>query len=454
MKFLVHCLLLSCSTFLLHSPIFAMPRLDDQTKLSRTTSLTTDPQQLLDLVSTLEQNWDEQYRNHLNRQFSRSAVTPQIVQQNLQEVTEQTKSRAAFIWINPYPNSLSITISTGKTTENYEIEVGKAKVVTQVKALVNAIKNPYLSSKQEYLPPAQQLYQWIIQPLLPTLNEQNIDSLVFCLGKGLRVLPFAALHDGENFLIEKYAVSRLPAFSLTNMRPNSLNNSAVLAMGASEFQNLISLPAVPIELATITGQLWQGETFLNEEFTLNNLSLQLQTEPFGIVHFATHAKIESGALANSYIQLWNEQLNLNEFPSLSEQQGWSNVNLLVLSACETALISEENNTIDEAVEMSFAGLALQAGVKSVIASSWDVSDQGTLGLMAQFYEELQTAPTKTIALQRAQLALLKKNVRIEGQTLSNLRSSTPLPETLVPNRPQDFSHPYYWATFTVIGNPW
>jgi CHAT domain-containing protein len=453
MKSLISCLFLGSCTFLF-SPSVATAIPEKTPQLTQFSSSTTPQEELLEIVATMERNWESQYRNHLNQDFSTSTVTPQKVEQSLKEAQAITGSRAAFIWINSYPDYLRITISTAQNTENYELPVTRKELRQQVKQFIQAIQTPYLTPDSEYLPPAQQLYQWLIQPIRPSLQLGNIDSLIFCLGKGLRVLPLAALHDGERFLVEDYAVSRLPAFSLTDMEANPLANSDVLAMGASEFENLIALPAVPIELNTISQQIGRGKTFLNQDFTLNTIEKQMQAQSFPIVHFATHAKIEAGELERSYIQLWNEQISLDEFPNLTKQPWWSNVQLLVLSACETAVINPENETLDEGVEMSFAGLALQAGVKAAIASSWDISDHGTLGLMAQFYQELPTAPTKTIALQRAQLALLNQKVRIEGNTLSNLRSDEPLPESLSLNSQQDFSHPYYWATFTVIGNPW
>lgn len=238
-------------------------------------------------------------------------------------------------------------------------------------------------------------------------------------------------------------MSRLPAFYLTEMTANPRKQGEVLARGASEFPNLASLPSVPLEINTITEEIRQGKGFLNQEFTLENLARQMTEHNYPIVHLATHAKIELGNPKNSYIQFWEEQLNLDQFPNLSQQPWWSNVQLLVLSACETAVIDQQNQTIDEEVEMSFAGLALQAGVKSAIASSWDISDQGTFILMTQFYQELPTAPTKTIALQRAQLTLLNQTIPRENNPSFPSLNSQP-----------NFSHPYYWASFAVIGNPW
>jgi CHAT domain-containing protein len=143
-------------------------------------------------------------------------------------------------------------------------------------------------------------------------------------------------------------------------------------MGSAKFTDLRPLPAVPVELSTITPSLWKGKSFLNDAFTLENLKAQRKQQPFGIIHLATHASFQPGAPSNSYIELWNSKLRLNQLSEL----GWNNpaVELLVLSACRTALG-------DEQAELGFAGLAVQAGVKSAIASLWSVSDEGTLGLM-------------------------------------------------------------------------
>jgi CHAT domain-containing protein len=125
------------------------------------------------------------------------------------------------------------------------------------------------------------------------------------------------------------------------------------------------------------------------------------------------------------------------------------VELLVLSACTTAVG-------DEDAELGFAGLAVQAGVKSALASLWYVSDAGTLGLMSEFYQQLRTAPIKAEALRQAQLGMLKGKVRLQDGRLHNSGSlqGTPLPGELVARGDKNLSHPYYWAAFTMIGSPW
>jgi CHAT domain-containing protein len=94
--------------------------------------------------------------------------------------------------------------------------------------------------------------------------------------------------------VEKYSIGSIPSVSLTNSRYKAVKDAQVLGMGASKFQKLPSLPAVPTELQVITKQLWTGESFLNEDFTLDNLKAQRQRKPFGIIHLATHADFQGG----------------------------------------------------------------------------------------------------------------------------------------------------------------
>jgi CHAT domain-containing protein len=284
-----------------------------------------------------------------------------------------------------------------------------------------------------------------VAPLEEDLRSQEIKNLVFIMDTGLRSLPLAALHDGSDFIIANYSVGLMPSLSLTDTRYANVKNEQVLAMGASKFSDQNPLPAVSTELSVITQQLWTGRSFLNEAFTLENLQQARAQQPFGIVHLATHAEFQPGMPNNSYIQLWNTKLTLNQL----RQFGLNNpsVELLVLSACRTALG-------DKNAELGFAGLAVQAGVKSGLGSLWYVNDEGTLAFMTEFYEQLKQAPIKAEALRQAQLAMLKGNVRLEGGTLRTTRNEFPLPPELAQVGSPDLSHPYYWSAFTMIGNPW
>jgi CHAT domain-containing protein len=216
-------------------------------------------------------------------------------------------------------------------------------------------------------------------------------------------------------------------------------------MGADNFTDQKPLPAVPMELALITGQLWSGKSFLNEAFTLEKLKQLRASEPFGIIHLATHGAFKPGKPSNSYIQLWNKKLQLDQVRELGLND--PPAQLLVLSACRTALGDEE-------AELGFAGLAVQAGVKSALASLWSVDDEATLGLMASFYEQLKKAPIKAEALRQAQLAMLTGKTRMEGGKLLTEYGNFPLSPQLAKSGNRNLIHPYYWSAFMLIGNPW
>ncbi len=342
-------------------------------------------------------------------------------------------------------DELEIVVVTakGKPIRQRLPGVTRKQVLNVAQEFRNEVTKPQRTSR--YLAPSQQLYQWLIAPIETNLRSRNIQNLVFIADAGLRSLPVAALHDGQQFLVEKYSVGMMPSLSLTDTRYVDIKKAQILAMGASQFANQNPLPAVPTELSIITEKFWAGKAFLNEAFTLKNLKAQRQQTPFGIIHLATHGEFKAGELSNSYIQLFDTKLRLNQL----RQLGWNNppVELLVLSACRTALGNED-------AELGFSGLAVQAGAKSAMGSLWYVSDEGTLGLMAAFYEQLKTAPIKAEALRQAQIALLKGQVRLEGGELHTPEGNIALPPELAQLGNREMSHPYFWAAFTMIGNPW
>ncbi|MGB8690504.1 MAG: CHAT domain-containing protein, partial [Microcoleus sp.] len=63
-------------------------------------------------------------------------------------------------------------------------------------------------------------------------------------------------------------------------------------------------------------------------------------------------------------------------------------------------------------------------------------------------------PIKSEALRQAQLAMLRQTVRIEGGMLHTSSGNQPLPPSLANTASPNFSHPYYWSGFRMIGNPW
>ena len=330
--------------------------------------------------------------------------------------------------------------------------VSRSELLAVAQTFRREVSDPSRAHTQSYLASAQKLYQWLVAPLERQLQTHQIDTLLFTMDDGLRGIPMAALHDGRQFLVEKYGVALIPSFGLTQVRHTDLDKLSILAMGISEQnQGQASLPAVSAELSILQNHLWRGQTqvTLNQNSTLTNLkAISRQYQP-GIVHLATHAAFKPGKVNNSFIQFWNAKLNLNQLQLLSQELRWHQnpaVELLVLSACRTA-VGNQN------AELGFAGSAIAAGVPATLASLWSVSDSGTLGVMSKFYQYLKHTPTKSEALRQAQISMLRGQLRIQnGQLQLSPTAQIPLPPTLAAGGNRNFVHPYFWSGYTVVGN--
>jgi CHAT domain-containing protein len=282
----------------------------------------------------------------------------------------------------------------------------------------------------------QQLYQWLIKPLEPALTSKTIKHLIFSLDSTIRYIPVSALVDPDKkYLIERYTVSTVLNASLTDTSaqlPKSSQLSSVLGLGVSlgfppEFT---ALKHVEPELKTIvkapgdkTG-LYSGEKFLNTDFNQQTLADHLKGQ--NILHIATHAKYLSTNPKDSYLLLGNGQ----KFPIRDIQylRNLGKVHLVVLSACETGL-GETDSDGKEILGISAYFTGGPSKAKAVLASLWRVNDTSTSGLMQSFYQNLSKGTmTKSEALRQAQLSMIKDT------------------------SPQNYSHPYYWAPFILIGN--
>ncbi|WP_190883022.1 CHAT domain-containing protein [Planktothricoides raciborskii] len=406
-------------------------------------------------MGAIEQAFSQRFNDYIGEVNSPATTTLAEAQNIIQQIESETGVKPALVYVcfgftsrsgisDNDPLELILVTANGHPIKK-SLSATRGEVIATANNFIDYITSPRYRRQKKYLPAGQQLYQWLIAPLKEELDLQQIENIAFIMDQGLRALPVAAIHDGEHFLVEKYSLGLMPSLSLTDTRYQNIQNASVLGMGYSEFSDLNSLPAVPAELQTITQQIRHGDSFMNQEFTLNNIQAQYADKQYPIVHMATHGEFEPGEISNSYIQLWDQKLHLDDI----RQLGFTNppVELLVLSACRTAVGSPE-------AELGFAGLALQAGVKTAIASLWYVSDEGTFGLMTEFYNQLSSAPIKAEAMRQAQLSMINGNVEVVDGQLRGSRDTYPLPEALQNAENQKLTHPYYWSAFTLIGSPW
>jgi len=362
-------------------------------------------------------------------------------------------------------NKLWILVATeGGLLKKYEVDVSQQELGETVVALQTLLRSPNSDIKQLQAT-SQKLYRWLLQPLATELQvtdkngTQTVQHLVFALDRVTRYIPMSVLFDGQHYLLEKYTVSTIIGASQTDWSRGTLSanpqQTSALALGVSEAkQGFPPLPNVPGELDAIvqrqTGDrqgVYPGLEFLNNAFTFQSLRDHLEKSK--IVHIATHGAFIPGRGDDSYLLLGDGKKLTNL--SIQALQGLINVDLVVLSACESAL----GGAGHDGVEINgFSSEFLNKGAKSVIASLWLVNDASTALLMQQFYKNLATGKmTKSEALRQAQLSLLQRKLTDnDAPQRASLRPVLPPGQRAANSASPGFSHPYYWTPFILIGN--
>ncbi|MFZ9739429.1 MAG: CHAT domain-containing protein, partial [Prochlorotrichaceae cyanobacterium] len=329
-----------------------------------------------DLVGLIDQEFEAEYENYSGENLTNKKVNGATVRSSLKTIEQQTGNRSVILYAVSLPDHLDLVLVMPDGPPIRRIVPNAT--AQRVQAASNLLRNLITDTGSDrYKVPAKAFYDWMIAPFEDQLESLNIDTLIFAMDGGLRLLPVASFYDGQQFLVEKFSVGSIPSMSLTNVRYQDLDGLEVLAMGASEFDVLPPLPAVPTELETVSTEFWSGTSFLNSDFTYDRLDQERKRRDSGILHLATHADFHSTDPQQSFIQLWDQRLKIDDIRQLDWDFSPA-VELLVLSACRTA-VGDINS------ELGFAGLAVQTGVKSALASLWYVSDAGTLALMSELY---------------------------------------------------------------------
>lgn len=328
---------------------------------------------------------------------------------------------AAIIYPIILSDRLAILVSLPDQSLQVHItEIAQEELEKQVKQFRY---NIVIRSQREFFDDGKILYEWLVNPFLNQLQKNNIKTLVFVPDGIFRNAPMGALYDGQKYLIENYRVALSPGLSLLSPKPLQTQGLNTLFGGLTEaFQQegLVPLFYVKQELRAIQKEV-PTKDLLNEEFTLENLENILANQSFPIVHFATHGQFSS-QFEQTYIVAWDSYINVLELEALlkeNDPRGNKPIELLILSACETA-------SGDSRAALGLAGFAVRAGARSTLATLWSVNDQATAVIMAQFYEQLSTNQlSKAEALRQAQLAMLKNRW---------------------------YKHPFYWSAYTLVGN--
>lgn len=266
----------------------------------------------------------------------------------------------------------------------------------------------------------KKLYDLLIAPVEAFLPPSAGHITIVPYGP-LHKLPFHALYNGQNFLIENFQISYLPASNLFRHFSTQQEETPALSSQKSPvvfgFSGHGHLKRCIDEARSLT-KILQGRCFLEKEASIIELVKQAPGSP--LVHIATHGHARLDAPNFSSVRLADGYLNAIDAFSLDLR----NCQLVTLSGCETGLSLSGGG--DEQLGLGRAFLA--AGARSMVISLWPVEDQATNELMQDFYQNMLKGESKMQALRTAQCSLL--------------HSSLPA-----------HSHPYFWAAFRLVGDP-
>jgi CHAT domain-containing protein len=314
-------------------------------------------------------------------------------------------------------NRLELLLSMPDGLRRFTSPVGSAELTREIRSFRLRLEK---RTTHQYLPHAQKLYDWLIRPIAAELEKAGIDTLVIVPDGALRTVPLTALHDGKQFLVERYSVATTPGLTLTDPQPIKRERANLLLHGLTEsVQGFAPLPFVADELQNVQ-KLYGGTVRQNQQFTLPTMEKDLGDRPYQIVHIASHGQFDSD-VNKTFLLTYDGKIGMNKLEQILGLSKFRTdaVELLTLSACETA-------AGDDRAALGLAGVAIKAGARSALATLWTVNDPASAELVSSFYRELQNpAVSKAKALQQAQLGLLKE---------------------------PRYRHPSYWSAFLLIGN--
>ncbi|HEY9799758.1 MAG TPA: CHAT domain-containing protein [Leptolyngbyaceae cyanobacterium] len=332
----------------------------------------------------------------------------------------KSKDLPYIIYLIKLADRVEIIVKT--PNDIYRHTVDLAIISEPLTNLLNIIqKTDSVNTKNyEYLSYSQTVYELLFEPIrqyLPTSGQ-----LGFVLDGYFQNLPMSILHDGQQYLFEPYIISI--GSSAKQLRQSHFNPTPILVSGVSQIgpsfnnpivpKDLPPLPQVKREIEDIKRSNPSALTLIDSEFTRDRFQQDIESNSFSTIHLSSHGQFSSDP-EQTFVLAWDKPLDIQDL-KLSFQNK-TNLDLLVLSACQTA-------KGDRRSFLGIAGVAAQAGARGVLASLWLVDAESTAQLMSKFYDGLNQGLTKAEALHFAQLSLLKSD---------------------------KYSHPYYWSAFVLVG---
>lgn len=362
-------------------------------------------------------------------ELDRSDVVRQIKARLIADLRARFDERTVALHSVVLPSKLHWIVTTSGFQQAVTIDLPQS----ELRSLVGGYRAELIAGSADpeaTAAVARDAYKRIFAPVDEILREVGAEKVMMSLDDALRYLPVAALHDGKDYLVRRYAFSVFRDMSDFRERSDLGTDVRLAAFGMSKGGNGFSpLPAVPQELRSLVinpegpGFL-EGEIKLDDAFDRTALTAAV-ADDYDAVHVASHFALAPDAASGSALLLGDGQLlSLSDWLA-DGSLTFLDTKLLALSACQTGLGGKRNDgrEID-----SLAILAQDAGVPAVLASLWSVGDESTAELMGIFYRRwADTRLDKAQAMQAAQIALL------DGKN-------------------REYADPFYWAAFFVMGD--
>jgi CHAT domain-containing protein len=349
-------------------------------------------------------------------------------------------------------DNVKILLTTPDIAVARESAIKREDLNAQISNFRKTLSNPL----QDPTSQAQALYKILIAPVADDLHQAGAKTLMLSLDDTLRYVPFAALHDGKNYLVENYSLAMMTEAVRDKIAAAPAANWTVWGLGVTQGgADYDALPNVGVELNDIAGRkgVLTGQVMLDKSFTESSLRAGI-AQAYPIIHIASHFQFTPGSMDDSFLLLGDgSHMTLADFKTKMNLNG---VEMLTLSACQTAV--GDDNSSRHGVEVEGLGaIAQQSGAKAVLATLWPVADGSTALLMSTLYKEHKIEHLdKADALRQAQLTLLKGSAKVDPDAksvrgLSRVSVNTG-PATFTPDPSKPFAHPFYWAPFILMGN--
>jgi CHAT domain-containing protein len=374
---------------------------------------------------------------------------------------------AVIVYAVPAPEALHVFLATPQGRVARESRVKRE----ELDALASGFRGLLFDPAKDPRAAGKRLYDLLIRPLEPELAQAGAKTLALSLDGPLRLVPVAALWDGEKWLAERYAVSYVTEATFDKLRRDPpAGPPRAAAFGVSKaLGGFSAAPGVADELSSAVktpgspeGAL-EGEIYLDGDFTRKALSDGLASGAQA-VHVATHYKTERGNGGDISLLLGDgSYLSLKSFwtdPGFSLK----NVDLLTLSfdafGAAEAVRGPEESFLSESLQ--------KAGASAVLSAVFPVSDRSAPALMREFYRRRYVeGKSKAQALQEAQLAVMASSPAASGGAGSEGAAPAPPAGSPASGSPagdgdeaqgaaawtgKGFSHPFHWAPYILVGN--